>query len=224
MLYRFQIFMMCVAMAPFLACGIQAWRHRCVPDAVLLSVGFAVSFVADYTGLILAEQHRANWWVSYVYMPIQLIIWTFVIAQNRAVRWRTIVTIFVVGIFSAIQGPLDELEIAVSICGSGFVFWILHNTNALQRFKLPLSIMLASSVFFIPITKLRTSSDLWYVFYFMYQGVRLTALCLMVRALFLPHLETPDGPGPEGDARKSIRLDRSVGLHHNPVNTAEAER
>jgi len=199
---------MWMGLIPLAACGVVwLWRWFVPPNAVLLSLGFAVSFLADLTGKALAEQHVNSWFLSFLWPPIQLAIWWAVIAQRDRVRWAGVLGILAAGALSMIQGPLTGLELVVRGLGAIIVTILAFKTVGFERYRLAILVTgSAMLVFGIPMKVVPNTLPVWLWVWGGFQAMRLVALLLMARAILFPRtLEVIDGGGLATQARGAGR-------------------
>lgn len=85
-------------------------------DARVLSGAMLLSLLADVYG----RHHTGNdWFISYLYAPIQVIFWLLVAVKQPGLRVVMVALIVVLGGASAARGPLGSPETVVGVVGGG---------------------------------------------------------------------------------------------------------
>jgi hypothetical protein len=211
---------MWAGLLPLAACAVYwIWRWTPPANAVLLSVGFAVSFIADLIGKTLAEQQINTRFLSFLWPPVMLALWWAIVAVRESVRWTGVITILLGGMLSFIQGPLEGLEIVVRCLGSIAIILLVWKTVGFERYRVSMLVMaLGMIVFAIPLKAVPTSHPVYLYVWGGFQAVRLVALLLMAWAILAPRtLEVIDGRGTVAQARREGRsLDRPLRGHRRP--------
>jgi hypothetical protein len=194
------------ALLPLIVCVVLALRRQlAAPEAVLLACAFAVSFIAEQGGRALALQGINNWWISYVAYPIQFGLFAALLT-DRPVRSVAVAAVFLMAVVSALRGTLGAPETLVQVCGGALVgfFALEHKRLAPYRAAL-LTYCIATIPFLLVLGFLQpNASGFWIVSWLAYQAIRVFALLMVGRALFVTESqrEVPDGPG---DASTSVQ-------------------
>ena len=217
-LYVAKVLATWIGLLPLLACGVYWIRHVTPPaNAVLLSLGFAVSFLADLTGKTLAAEGVNTWFLSFIWPPVQLAWWWAVIAQRDSVRWTGSLAILLAGLLSLLQGPLMALELVVRCLGALAVILLAWKSVGIERYRPAILVTgVAMIVFALPLRFTPVDHWLWLVMWGGFQAMRLVALLLMAWAILSPKpLEVVDGRGAlaqaRGEGRSVDRLVRRAG-------------
>ena len=199
--------------APLAVCVVLMLRHRDPPpDAWLLSAAFAVSYVADSFALNLAREHMTNWWVDYVYAPIQFGLILAVVAQSRAVRTVLLLGVAVLAQLSAWRGTLDAPETLVRVSAGLLAAWLVWPVPSLAPYRGPLRLFcLATACGAFLMAVVPREAAIWLYVWAVYRTACIVALCWMCRQLCRPllALEVADGapePGPMDQLRPWLRL------------------
>src|SRR5690606_38102102 len=82
----------------------------------------------DAVGLYLRAQGVNNWWLLYVYAPIQIVMLLAVVARSREVRLVLTLGFVWTALLSAMRGPLTAQEVVIQGTG-GLVVWFLAWQN-----------------------------------------------------------------------------------------------
>lgn len=173
------------AAVPLLACFIQQLRHRNpTPDAWLLSCAFFVSVIADSVMAITAASGN-NWWIAYIYTPIQFALFVAVLTQARALRTVALAAILMLAIVSAARGTLGAPETVVQVLGGGLVGLMVLEQPRLGRYQSALLIYCWATIPFLIImgATVPAIDGVWVWSWGIYQLVRVTAMVLMTIAL-----------------------------------------
>ncbi len=73
---------------------LRVYRGRTVATSVwLVSAAFAVSFLANFAGWLWEGQRGNNWWITFVYAPVQTVLFAFVVFP----RWGRKIAFGIVG-------------------------------------------------------------------------------------------------------------------------------
>lgn len=187
------------SLLPLAFCAIQYLRQRDPePNAWLLSAAFAVSFLADQVGARLQAHHVNNWWVAFVYTPLQFSLFAAIVTRRFPVQVMGVFLLMVVGILSLIRGPVTEPETMVHVIGGLLVGWLAFDSRPMEKYRTALLVYgLATAPFLIGLAVIPWSSGWWLPMWGGFQAMRLLALAFMVRALWTAptlRLEVTDGP------------------------------
>lgn len=209
------------AAIPLAVCLYLCLRNRNpMPDAWLLACAFFVSWIADNALKITAASGN-NWWLVYLYVPIQFALFIGLLTQARALRTVGIGALALLAVLSVSRGTLDRPETFVQVAGGAMVGLLAWQHSTIGKYR---SALLVYCVAAIPSVILmgaiepppRPEWGLWMFAWAAYQLVRITAMALMVSALirqpYLRLMEADDGPG----AGKTVTRRRyPYGLSHS---------
>jgi hypothetical protein len=204
------------SLLPLAFCALQYLRHRdAEPNAWLLSAAFAVSFLADQVGDRLAAYHVNNWWVTFVYTPIQFGLFVAIVTRRFPVQITSVFLLGLVGILSFIRGPVTEPETMVHVIGGLLVGWLAFDSKPMAPYRTAILIYgLATVPFLGAMAVIPWESAWWLPMWGGSQLMRLLALAFMVRAIWTAptlRLEVADGP----------RTRQAAAGHRPPVRVAD---
>lgn len=205
---------------PLVACAVlRILKRDPKPDAWLLSAGFFVSFLADSLAALLAIRGINNWWLSYVFAPLQFGILIAVVAQRREVRTVALTGLLILGLVSALRGTLDSPETLVKVVGGLLVGWLIIDIPTLKRFRIPVLLYCVASIpWLLAMGAVPRIEPVWLWLWAGYLLTRILALGWMTVALWraLPVVEVGHGFGEHQiprERRAGIRRPRSGHRH-----------
>lgn len=215
------------SLLPLAVCAIQYLRHRePEPNAWLLSASFAVSFLADQVGARLQAHHVNNWWVSFVYTPIQFGLFAAIVTRRFPVQIMSVFLLGLVGLLSFIRGPVTEPETMVHVIGGLLVAWLAFDSQPMAKYRTAILVYgLATAPFLVSLAVIPWGSAWWLPVWGGFQLMRLLALAFMVRALWTAptlRLEVTDGPRTRQAAaghRASVRI--ADGRHRHAMAASD---
>jgi hypothetical protein len=163
--------------------------------AVLLSVAFAVSFVADSLSKLLLMANLPNLWPSYIGGPLQfaLLLLAVTSRQSRIVAGFFMLLVAV----SILRGPFSTPETAVQIVAGAWVALVAWRSPRVIDYRDPIILYCAGTIPFLLILGMHEPAPgLWMRAWAAYQGVRVMALAFMAVLLLRaarPRLEVLSG-------------------------------
>jgi len=184
-----------------------------IQEAWLISAAFLVSFVADSFAAVLALQGANNWWLSYLFAPLQFGLLIAAVTERRDVRTVALIGLGMMAVVSLTRGTLDSPETFVKVIG-GAVVGLLVFDGAARRYRVPLLLYcLATAPWLLAMGAVPREHVAWLWIWAAYLLTRIAALGWMARVLVRPvlTLEVEHGPGEHqilGERRARVRSAR----------------
>lgn len=195
------------AVLPILACMWGLARDRPPrADAWFLAAAFGVSWVQDQVGSVIQAQHLNTWWLSYLFAPVQTIMFLLALLEHRAMRIVAISAIGSLAILSALRGPMTEPETVVEVTGCfAIAFVAVHH----RRRKAVWTYCLGTLPAILAMAMLPITSTAWIGAWIVYQSARVLGLGIMTWLIVKEiHYGSGYGDRPNHGARTQ-RNDRS---------------
>lgn len=151
----------------------ERFHHREPGDATVLLVGaLFVSFLADQAGAVLPGN---DWWLSYIFAPIQFALLAVAVSGKHPVRWLFVAWLLMLGGVSALRGPLDRPETIVQVAGGLFVAFLA--LGGVSRFRGAIWLYCLGTIpGLLWMAAFAPSDPFWLWGYGAYQGARLIGL------------------------------------------------
>jgi cell division protein FtsB len=157
---------------PLVACALAVLSGKTPSTgAVLLSVAFAVSFVADSLSKLLLMANLPNLWPSYIGGPLQfaLLLLAVTSRQSRIVAGFFLLLVAV----SILRGPFSTPETAVQIVAGAWVALVAWRSPRVIDYRDPIILYCAGTLPFLLILGMHEPAPgLWLRAWAAYQGVR----------------------------------------------------
>jgi hypothetical protein len=171
---------------PLAVCGGAWFRKRPVaPAALLLSVGFALSAIADTWGLFLALSGRENLWITYILVPVQMAV--FLLALGKLPWERVVVLVYLLVVaLSFTVGDFRNHEVVASVQLGALVSLIAFQNDTVRRWREPIVIYCAATIPFLLVMGAASpaANPAWVGAWAGYQGVRIVGLVWMSWLIF----------------------------------------
>lgn len=171
---------------PLAVCGIAFLARRPVaPAALLLSVGFALSFVADTFGYLWWRSGRETVWISYILVPVQMTV--FLLALGRLRYERVIAAGFVLLLATSwAVSDFRSQEAVASIQAGALICVLVFRNEIVRRWRGPVLLYCGGAIPFLLVmgSSPPAENPAWVPAWAGYQLVRITALVWMAWLIF----------------------------------------
>jgi hypothetical protein len=164
--------------------------------AVLLSVGFAVSFVTDSLSMVLLRAGLPNLWPSYIGTPIQFALLIHVVGPGPYPR-ALAAFLVLLAVVTISRGQFSTPETVVHSMNGAWVALVAWRSPRVIDYRDPIILYCAGTIPFLLILGMHEPAPgLWMRAWAAYQGVRVMALAFMAVLLLRaarPRLEVLSG-------------------------------
>lgn len=155
----------------------------------LIAAACAVSFVQDVWANELLQGGRNNWWLLYLFAPLQLALFAVVVMRQPLLRWAIVASILALAALSAHRGPLDRPETLLGVGYGGLLAVFAWFTADLHENGRPLAVYLGGTVpGLVAIELVPPEHPGWLAAWLLYQVPRVVALVWLSTTLVRPRL------------------------------------
>lgn len=155
----------------------------------LLAAACAVSFVQDVWANQLLGSGANNWWLLYLFAPLQLALFAAVVMRQPVPRVAIIASIVALAGLSAHRGPLDRPETLLGVGYGGLLAVFAWWTEELHENRVPVALYLGGTLpGLIAIELIPVTHPAWIWGWLLYQVPRVVALLWLSTTLVRPRL------------------------------------